>query len=333
MARTYTNTPEPRFVEKALNSQSTDSVKANPTLVGDEADLLGLEVDGVKYQVASEGTSIKSTSVGESNVLMSDGDGGAAWQSDMTDEEVDDIFAVHKGDLIEMNLDGTKRQYLVMGKKITNNGHTYQKVLGRFSLGSMAYSDGTTEAFADGWTGLQYKNSTVYNACATWYSSLSETAQGAIYSDLIDQKYWYANNSGNPDYIGKSNYSSSYTISYGAARSGADLFTQVPVAVLSVQDVIDYLEVTSDMTFTNTTLTSGNLLNLIGVSDPLPSSGIYWFKDALRSSYYIPQAAAIIITMSGMFINVGGGSYTDNGEVYPSFYIDLSQVNYKEAAE
>ena len=52
MARTYSKTAEPRYVERAKTADEAGTeVIANPTLVGTESNLTSLKINGTKYKV------------------------------------------------------------------------------------------------------------------------------------------------------------------------------------------------------------------------------------------------------------------------------------------
>ena len=275
---------------------------------------------------ASEGSQIKSTGESADKVLMSNGSGGASWQSAMTDAEVDDLFDVHKGDIIEMNLDGTKRQYLVLGKDRMNP--VYTKVLGRFSLGSMAYSDGTTAQFSNGSNYLMFQGGTAESACAAWAATLSGTANNAIQNRYREQGLWYAGSTGSPSYIGKDTNTISYSVSKNNATL-SDIWNFNKVEILSVQDIIDYLEVTTSMTRPDTTLNPTNLNKMFGIT-PGYDYYYYWLKDANADN---TAKAMCYMPYNYSRGKIFGATYSISAEVYPTFNIDLSQVSYKEVAQ
>lgn len=225
---------------------------------------------------------------------------------------------VAKGDLITMNLDGTDRQYRVL----KNTDGTVYEVLGMFdSSSTVAFNDGTTDTFADGTVGRKYADGTLDTYLnTTWYGTLSSTAKNAIVDKNVIQDMWYNSNEGNPDYIGKLLSDTTYTMSL---KSSATLTVgQRHIYALSVQDVLDYLEVTPSMTAATTTLLGASFNMLLwNTSSAQSTSAAIWLRSAHAAG---SQYACMASGYTGHF------NYDSNKSHYarPAFQIDLSKIPY-----
>ena len=156
----------------------------------------------------------------------------------------------------------------------------------------------------------------------TFYNSLSTSMQNAIVAKTFQQDSWY--NGSKSDALAKYNGTyfaiENYALSLMSTTFGSSISRKC--YVLSCQDVIDYLEVTTSMEFANTTLTSENIWRMFWNQTTSPESACLW----LRSAKYDYSS-------SSFYVNSDDGSldsYTvDNANaVRPAFQIDLSKVEY-----
>jgi len=234
----------------------------------------------------------------------------------MTEDEIAMMF-IEKGSILTMNLDGTDRQYRVL-KKV---GGTVVEVLTQFDpFGSTAIkynTTSTTAIFSDGSEGQKYENSDLDTAVnVTWYNTLTSTAKEAIVDKNIIQDMWYTNDaSGNPDYRTVSRITSKKD---GATLTVGSRHIYAP----SIQDFIDYLEVTPEMTTSNTTWTADSLRAAFGYSES--SAYQYWFSSAHASAVI----SSIYIGMNTCYPD--DANATANMRVRPAFQIDLSKIQYTE---
>lgn len=219
-----------------------------------------------------------------------------------------------KGDLIllDMTDSGTPQEYRVL-KNVS--GAVYEVL-------SMTNSTDSQQFTSSGQT---YENSDLdTHLNTTWYNGLSSTAKSAIVDKTFTQDSWYKNTSGNPDYEG---YYVSWgtTYQYQVSLANASFGNEITrhCYVLSVQDIIDYLEVTPQMTTANTTLTSANIWTMFYNQDTRPSPDYYhWLRSAYPSSAY------------RVFYVVGNMGYLDYDAAYnsisvrPAFQIDLSKISF-----
>lgn len=215
----------------------------------------------------------------------------------------------NKGDLI--NIEG--KQYRVL----KTNGNVAEV---------LAMYNATTSQKFD--TKSSYTNTYANNALdvycnQTFYGSLSTAMQNAIVSKTFRQDSWQwdGGSSAIANYVGTSD-NWNYTMSLMSMAYGEPISRKC--YVLSTQDIIDYLEVTTSMNATNTTLTGVNVWKMFWNQTTDPSnSESQW----LRSAYADPdEDGAVVILESGGDLNyVYAG---DPGPVRPAFQIDLSKINW-----
>lgn len=218
-------------------------------------------------------------------------------------EESQDI--VTKGQIITMNLDGTDKQYRVL--KVSN---TIAEVL--------SMSDASSQQFAS--SGQTYENGVLDTYLnSTWYNTLSATAKAAIVDRTFRQDSWYWGTQGNPDYQGKYSGDTAYQLSLGNASFGNEI-TRHAYAI-SVQDVLDYLEVTPQMTQADTTLTYDNVWTMFWNSTTTHNGNI-WLRSANASN---ASYAFYVIGDFGSLYN--RNAYTSNA-VRPALTIDLSKIEW-----
>ena len=153
----------------------------------------------------------------------------------------------------------------------------------------------------------------------TYYATLSADAKAAIVDKTFRQDSWYWGTSGNPDYNGS--YSSSktaYQVSLGNASFGNEISRHI--YALSVQDIIDYLEVTTDMTSADSTLNMENIQAMFDIT-----SGNIWLRSARAGN------SSGAMNVNGDSGRVGSSSATSSSAARPAFQIDLSQIEWSEA--
>lgn len=212
-----------------------------------------------------------------------------------------------KGDLITIE----SKQYRVL--KITK---TVAEVLAM-------YNSATSQAFDTSGNNNVYANSSldVYLS-QTFYNSLSTTMQNAIVAKTFQQDSWYYGSKSDAiaKYNGTYQTTNNYTLSLMSTTFGVSISRKC--YVLSCQDVIDYLEVTTSMGSADTTLTSENVRRMFWNQTTSPGSTYPW----LRSAYSAYSNRAFYV--SG---NIGDLDYdiVDSARaVRPAFQIDLSKVEF-----
>ena len=210
-----------------------------------------------------------------------------------------------KGEIISMDLngDGTNEQYLVL-----NCSGSLAEVLARVNYGNAAFAS----------SGQVYEGGSLDTMLnTTYYNTLSATAKAAIVDRTFKQDSWYWNTSGDPDYHGVYNSNNThYDISLANASFGNEITRHV--YALSVQDVIDYLEVTTSMTYDDTTLNMANVQEMFNIT-----SGYVWLRSAYAGS------ASYAMYVSGDYGSVNDNGVTISNGARPAFQIDLSQVTWE----
>ena len=212
-----------------------------------------------------------------------------------------------KGDLIMLN----GKQYRVL--KIND---TVAEVLAM-------YNSATSQAFDTSGNSNVYANSSldVYLS-QTFYNSLSTTMQNAIVAKTFQQDSWKwsGGTSAIANYAGTYKTTNNYTLSLMSTTFGVSISRKC--YVLSCQDVIDYLEVTTSMGSADTTLTSENIWRMFWNQTTSPGSIYPW----LRSAYSGYSDDAFYVSGSdGILSNYGVYSAR---AVRPAFQIDLSKVEF-----
>lgn len=221
---------------------------------------------------------------------------------------------VVKGDIITMNVDGTDKQFRVL--KIV--GGTVVEVLCLFNAISSNIrfrSEIETDTYSDGSVGIKYADGVLDEYLnVTFYNTFSQAAKDALIDKNVIQDMWYTSGDGDPDY-----WASSQQISL---KAGATLTVgNRHIYPLSVQDAIDYLEVTPEMTIQNSTWNSASIEEMFFGAQTAPSNYI-WFITANASS---SSAADALNIASG---RVEGITASAALLTRPAFQIDLSKIPY-----
>ena len=154
----------------------------------------------------------------------------------------------------------------------------------------------------------------------TFYSTLSSAMQSAIVDKTFTQDSWYSSSSSSAiaSYSGKYG-SSTYIMSLMNKTYGSPITRHC--YCLSVQDVIDYLEVTTSMTTSDTTLTDTNIWQMFW-NQSTSISQFIWLRSARSSN------SNFAFTVYGDF------GILDYYNIYltvaarPAFQIDLSKIEW-----
>lgn len=210
-----------------------------------------------------------------------------------------------KGDLITIE----DKQYRVL--KINNS---VAEVLAM-------YNAATSQDFDTSKYSNVYANSSldVYLS-QTFYNSLSTTMQNAIVAKTFQQDSWYygGDSSAIAEYNGTYQTTNNYTLSLISTTFGTSISRKC--YVLSCQDIIDYLEVTTSMGSTDTTLTSENVCRMFWNQTSSPESIYPW----LRSASSINDSSAFYVYgYKGYLVDNRVETYHS---VRPAFQIDLSKI-------
>lgn len=220
-----------------------------------------------------------------------------------------------KGDLIMIE----GKQYRVL--KIDDN---IAEVLAMYNATSIKFdASGNSKVYA---------NNSLDTYCnETFYNSLSMAMKNAIVAKTFRQDSWYyaprvGDTSGNPKYIGHSlNGSNDYEVSLDSATFGTNILRKC--YVLSVQNIIDYLEVTPSMTTTDTTLTDENIRKMFW-------NQTTWSEEDEAEYPCLCSADADFTTVLYIDSISGGlisGTVLNSRNVRPAFQIDLNKIEWTKA--
>ena len=216
-----------------------------------------------------------------------------------------------KGDLITIE----SKQYRVL----KTNG-SVAEVLAMYDASTSVKFD-TNSSYNNTYAG---KNIDTY-CNSTFYSSLSTAMKTAIVDKTFTQDSWSlifdtSGGTGTAIYQGTTYSSSYYRVGLVNAAYGTSISRKC--YVLSVQDVIDYLEVTTAMDVTSTTLTSVNIWKMFWNRTTSPKSPSPWLRSAksdnANTPFYVTRDIGRLSAISA------GSPYA----VRPAFQIDLSKIEW-----
>lgn len=214
-----------------------------------------------------------------------------------------------KGDLITI----ASKQYRVLKM----NG-SVAEVLAMYDASSSQVFGSSTKNYAD---------SPLDTYCnQTFYGTLSASMQNAIVSKNFQQDSWYQNSDssgclGNPIYQG-TYQTYNYCLGLGSSTFGASISRKC--YVLSIQDVIDYLNVTPSMSVTDTTLTSENVWKMFW--NQSTNTNISNEQIWLCSAY--SEGSEYVFRITGNGGKVDWGYSIHSIAVRPAFQIDLSKITW-----
>lgn len=212
----------------------------------------------------------------------------------------------------------------VKGDLITIESKQYRVLKTNGSVAEVLamYNSTTSQAFDTSGNSNVYANSSldVYLS-QTFYNSLSTTMQNAIVAKTFQQDSWTRSGSaGLAKYNGTYLTVNNYTLSLMSTTFGTSIIRKC--YLLSCQDVIDYLEVTTSMGSSDTTLTSENVWRMFLNKTTSPGSTYPWLRSAISDDSF---TAFCVNGVSGSL----GGNHVVNAEaVRPAFQIDLSKIEW-----
>lgn len=185
------------------------------------------------------------------------------------------------------------------------------------------YNTGTAQEFNEVGSNNVYANSLLDTYCnQTFYNSLSVNIQTAIVAKTFQQDSWTwdGGNSAVANYAGIYEVTKNYIMSLMSPTFGSSISRKC--YVLSVQDVIDYLGVTTIMSSTDTTLTSENLWKMFWDQTTSPGNIDLWLRSATVDN---SKSAFIVNNRRGYlpYYSVGFPII-----VRPAFQIDLSKISW-----
>lgn len=215
-----------------------------------------------------------------------------------------------KGDIITLD----SKQYRVL--KV--NG-TVAEVLCMYDANSSIKFDSASSGYNNTYAG---KNIDTY--CNNiFYSGLSFAMKSAIVDKTFTQDSWTRASSvpTQSHYKGKYN-SKTYYLTLDNAAFGTSITRHC--YCISVQDVLDYLEATTSMGTSDTTLTDTNIWKLFWNVTTSQKGKYIWLRSAYSStSYYV-------FHVYGEYGNLDYGNVYGTYAARPAFQIDLSKISWSK---
>lgn len=220
---------------------------------------------------------------------------------------------VPKGTLINMNLDGTERQYRVLNV----NGNVC-KVMGMWDNFISKYNETSITTTFGSTTAQKYEGSildTYLNT--TWYNTLLSEAKNAIVPENVVQycyKYYDEPNTPNtPTYTYQYQYNWTDSEYENADNVGNVVVGNRNVFTLDLKDIFDYLG--------KVCITSNELMTMFWNSTTKVSKYLW-----LRSSY--ADNSSRVQGVDGGYGVLRHGDATTRGVVRPALNIDLSKIKW-----
>ena len=212
----------------------------------------------------------------------------------------------NKGDIITLD----SKQYRVLKTE-----GTVAEVLCMYDANSSIEFDSASSDYNN-----TYAEKNIDTYCNnTFYSGLSAAMKSAIVDKTFTQDSWSLTNSAPTEshYTGKYG-SSTYYLTLANAAYGSSITRHC--YCLSVQDVLGYLEATTSMGTSDTTLTDTNIWTMFWNVTTSPGAKYIW----LRSAYSSDPGRAFNVV--GRFGYLGNVNVSGAHPVRPAFQIDLSKI-------
>lgn len=169
-----------------------------------------------------------------------------------------------------------------------------------------------------------YEGATIDNYCNnTFYSALSSAMKSAIVDKTFSQDSWSRLSSAPTTvlyYTGQSR-SSTYYLTLANASYGTSITRHC--YVLSVRDVLDYLDTTTAMNASDTTLMYVNIWKMFWNQTTFPESSIYlWLRSANSENSFF------VCHVDGSYGSLVRDYAHQTFTVRPAFQIDLSKIEW-----
>ena len=225
-------------------------------------------------------------------------------------EKLPAVVMPNKGDIITLD----SKQYRVL--KL--NG-TVAEVLCMYDAKSSIQFDSASSDYNNTYAG---KNIDTY-CNNTFYSGLSAAMKSAIVDKTFTQDSWNWDLSVPTEshYTGK-NGSSTYYLTLVNAAYGSSITRHC--YCLSVQDVLDYLEATTSMGTSDTTLTDTNIWKMFWNVTTAQKDESIWLRST-RSSY-----STSVFVVFGYNGRLESAYVNRTRAVRPAFQIDLSKISWSK---
>ena len=157
----------------------------------------------------------------------------------------------------------------------------------------------------------------------TFYSGLSAAMKSAIVDKTFTQDSWVRGKSVPTEshYTGKDD-ASTYYLTLANAAFGTSITRHC--YCLSIQDVLDYLEATTSMGISDTTLTATNVWRMFWNQSTSPGSIYLWLRSADSSN------SRLVFIARGYYGCLEPRNVDNSSAVRPAFQIDLSKVEWSK---
>ena len=282
--------------------------------------LTWLTADGVKQTPSTPRVSVDLTTLpgwssladGTHNITIvakADGYGDSEPSAAVSVEKAPAVVMPNKGDIITLD----SKQYRVLKTE-----GTVAEVLCMYDANSSIAFD-TTSNYNNTYAG---KNIDTY-CNNTFYSGLSAAMKSAIVDKTFTQDSWNWDDSvPTPSHYTGKHGSSTYYLTLANAAFGTSITRHC--YCLSVQDVLDYLEATTSMGISDTTLTDTNIWKMFWNVTTSQDGKYIWLQSA-RSSW--PSSAFFVLSDDGF---IDSSFVDDTLMARPAFQIDLSKVEWSK---
>lgn len=214
-----------------------------------------------------------------------------------------------KGDLIQMNLDGTSRQYRVL-----RMDGSIAEVLTMWNLS----------------TSIKFNSNNTYSGSildtylnTTWYNTLSSDAKSAIVPKNITQDSWHRGTTGSPQYSGTYGNTAPGSTSYTIGKDSNNYRTigSRCVYAISIQEVLDYLSDNSVLVDTSGMLRNQNIWKMFW-NQTTNISEFLWLRSASADNYILAWY------VNGFFGYPGDDRAFNENAVRGALQIDLSKIDF-----
>lgn len=214
-----------------------------------------------------------------------------------------------KGDLIQMNLDGTSRQYRVL-----RMDGSIAEVLTMWNLS----------------TSIKFNSNNTYSGSildtylnTTWYNTLSSDAKAAIVPKNITQDSWHRGTTGSPQYSGTYGNTAPGSTSYTIGKDSDNYRTigSRCVYAISIQEVLDYLSDNSVLVDTSGMLRNQNIWKMFW-NQTTNISEFLWLRSASADDYILAWY------VNGFFGYPGDDRAFNENAVRGALQIDLSKIDF-----
>lgn len=214
-----------------------------------------------------------------------------------------------KGDLIQMNLDGTSRQYRVL-----RMDGSIAEVLTMWNL-STSIKFGSNNTYSGSILDT-YLNT-------TWYNTLSSDAKAAIVPKNITQDSWHRGTTGSPQYSGTYGNTAPGSTSYTIGKDSNNYRTigSRCVYAISIQEVLDYLSDNSVLVDTSGMLRNQNIWKMFW-NQTTNISELLWLRSASADDYILAWY------VNGFFGDPGDDRAFNEYAVRGALQIDLSKIDF-----